>query len=160
MNRRGFVGTALASIGGLISSQKLEANNSLSKRIRVFCLGDDDNPASTEDIIEVQKDVEKHPENFPEVASGKYINYIWEGQSRLPVREFTISCDVPGVAIVRIGNDNRPPEMGDFKDLKEQLDKGFDDPELIIITHHSFGMEWIPTQTEPKVPYILASHVM
>lgn len=158
MDRRGFIGATAASVATLFLPRTIGAHDGASRRIRVICVGDDDNLATSEDICEVQEAIRKHPENFPEPAPGKYITYIWEG--KLPVREFTVACDPPGVAIVRVGSDDRPASIADFQDIAGVLEQVINDPDLIIITHSGFELEWLPTRTEPKVPYILASHVI
>lgn len=146
MNRREFTRTALAGIGGLFFTQKLEGSNHSEDRIRVICVGDDWNPATTEDIMKVMRYVEKHKE-IP--VSGELL-----------VREFSVNrSPKPGILVVRIGSDNRPAMGDDFESIRDQLDKVLGDPELTIITHHNFELEWVPTQSDPKIPFILASHV-
>lgn len=146
MNRRGFAGAALAGLGGLIFSQKLEGSDSSKDIIWIIRVGDDDNPATTEDIASVMKYVEEHKE-IPR-------------DGELIVDELKINRSPnPGVLIIRIGSNDRPASWDDFEDIRNQLDKVYNDPDLTIITHHSFNAEWIPTQANPGVPYILASHI-
>jgi len=46
------------------------------------------------------------------------------------------------IKIVKIGNDNRPASAEDLEDVMEQLALTQNDPNLTLVTHHAFELDW------------------
>ena len=100
------------------------------KPIRVICLGSDTDPATAEDISKVQKYLVNHA-NLPK---------DWPKKTR---RYKVHRSPLPGTFIVQIGSCNRPATPEDIEIVRKNLFVVANDPDLTIVTHHNFKMEWV-----------------
>lgn len=104
--------------------------NEHTKPIRVITVGTDDNPATEQDIIDIQNYLQNHdtlPDDWPQKWGMYKVN-------RYPL---------PGTLVIKLGSSNRPPTPTDIHEVTEQLRQVIDDPCLTIVTHHCFKMEWV-----------------
>ena len=112
--------------------------------IRVICIGDDNQPATTQEIEDVHEYV-KNNNSFP-------INY------HLPISEYFVDRNPkPGFVLVKVGNTNKPATLSDIQSLEQELSNVVNDPKLIIVTHHTFDMEWIHTSIA-NCPAFIVGH--
>ncbi len=139
--------------------------------VRVFCLGSDNDPATSEDITAVQRWLAEHP-NFSETIRKWGFDTSNRNMvcGRIPIKrtgfdhEYAKVCSTykpdsiqcryyeverPGCGYltIRIGSDNRPACEDDIKDVGRQLAKSIKDADdrisnLTIVTHHNFNMKW------------------
>jgi very-short-patch-repair endonuclease len=47
------------------------------------------------------------------------------------------------VKIVKVGTEERPASPQDIADVKQQMQMTANDPNLVIVTHHAFELEWV-----------------
>lgn len=156
-----------------------------SALIQVYCLGSDEDPASSEDIRQAMLWIaEKSKQSvFSDCWHKMGSPTLMQGYKgvfgRIPIDRCKLHCNAPcpfqrpdsiqchyytvqpeghGYLEVRIGSDNRPAQLEDLKDARRVLAEALDDPDLSIVTHHNFAMRWFETSFPMDLNAVVMPH--